>query len=99
MFCHPFSTILNADRIGDNFSCVHGITIGKTPKGRPTIGNNVSIGAGATVIGNVHVGDYAVIGAGAVVTKDVPNYAVVVGNPAKILKYLDNDVKSTNTRQ
>lgn len=86
MFYHPFSTMLNAEYIGDNFSCVHGITIGKTPKGRPHIGNNVSVGAGAIIIGNIKVGNNAVIGAGAVVVKDVPDFAIVVGNPARILK-------------
>lgn len=51
-----------------------------------TIGNDVWIGNGAKVLKNVHVGDGAVIGAGAIVTKDVPPYAVVAGNPAKIIK-------------
>ena len=47
------------------------------------------IGAGATILPGVCVGTYAVVGAGAVVTKDVPDYAVVVGNPARIVKTLD----------
>lgn len=48
------------------------------------IGNGVSIGANATILPDVNIGDYALIGAGAVVTKDVPKYGVVVGNPAKL---------------
>lgn len=51
------------------------------------IGNDVLISAGAFVKQGVTIGDGAVIGMGAVVTKDVPPYAVVAGNPAKIIKY------------
>ena len=51
------------------------------------IGNDVWIGEGAIIIGGKSIGDGAVIGAGAIVKKDVPPYAIVVGNPAKILKY------------
>ena len=51
-----------------------------------TIGNNVSIGSNATILGGITIGDYALIGAGAVVTKDVPLGAIVIGNPAKIIK-------------
>ena len=47
------------------------------------------IGAGATILPGVTVGKYAIVGSDTVVTKDVPDYAVVVGNPAKLLKYLD----------
>ena len=49
------------------------------------------IGAGATVLPGVCVGKHAVVGAASVVTKDVPDYAVVVGNPAKVIKMLDED--------
>lgn len=51
------------------------------------IGNDVWIGAYATIMGGVKIGNGVVIGAGAVVAKDVPPYAVVVGNPAKVIKY------------
>ena len=54
------------------------------------IGNDVWIGAYATIMGGVRIGNGAVIGAGAVVAKDVPPYAVVVGNPAKIIRYRFN---------
>ena len=47
------------------------------------------IGAGATVLPGVTVGAYAIVGAASVVTHDVPDYAVVVGNPAKAVKMLD----------
>ena len=47
------------------------------------------IGAGATILPGVSVGKYAIVGAESVVTKDVPDYTVVVGNPAKTVKKLD----------
>lgn len=87
---HPFSTILNEKQIGDNFRCKNNITIGNkndNDRLRPVIGNNVYIGANAVIIGDITIGDNVVIGAGAVVTKDTPSNVVVVGNPAKIIKY------------
>lgn len=47
------------------------------------------IGAGATILPGVTIGKYAVVGAAAVVTHDVPDYAVVVGNPARVTKILE----------
>ncbi len=51
------------------------------------LGNDVWIGANAVVLKGRHIGDGAIVGAGAVVTKDVPPYAIVVGNPARVVKY------------
>lgn len=51
------------------------------------IGNDVWIGGDVLLMSGVHIGNGAVIGAGAVVAKDVPPYAVVVGNPARVIKY------------
>ena len=51
------------------------------------IGNDVWIGVSAVIMNGIHVGDGAVIGAGAVVTHDVPAWAIVVGVPARVLKY------------
>ncbi len=56
-------------------------------KGDVVIGNDVWVGRGATILSGVHVGDGAVIGAKSVVSKDVPPYAIVCGNPARIKKY------------
>ena len=50
-----------------------------------------SIGSNATILGNVTVGEKALVGAGSVVTHDVPPRAVVAGNPARILRYLDEE--------
>lgn len=52
-----------------------------------TIGNDVWIGANALILPGITVGSGVIIAAGAVVTKDVPDYAVVGGNPARIIKY------------
>ncbi|WP_406833900.1 acyltransferase [Pseudomonas asiatica] len=56
-----------------------------------TLERGASIGANATLLPGVVVGEYAMVGAGAVVTKDVPPYAVVVGNPAKIIRVIDRN--------
>ena len=60
-----------------------------TSKGPVVIGNNVWIGDKATILPGVSIGDGAVIAANAVVTKDVPAYSVVGGNPAKVIKRND----------
>ena len=54
-----------------------------------TIRHNASIGANATLLPGITIGKYAMIGAGAVVTNDVPAHAVVVGNPANIIRYVN----------
>lgn len=54
---------------------------------KTNIGNDVWIGTRAMILGGVNIGDGAIVAAGAVVTKDVPEYAVVGGIPAKIIKY------------
>ena len=51
-----------------------------------TIGKDVWLGAGATILGGVTVGDGCIVGAGAVVTKDLPPYSVAVGIPAKVVR-------------
>ena len=48
-----------------------------------------SVGANSTILGGITIGKYAIIGAGSVVTKDVPAYALVRGNPAKVVAWLD----------
>ncbi len=57
------------------------------------IHNGASIGAGAVILPGITIGKKAMIGAGAVVTKDVPPFALVIGNPARIIKILDDKGK------
>lgn len=57
-----------------------------TMNGFVHIGNNVFIGTKCSILQNVCIGDHAVIGANSVVTKDVPAYSVVAGNPARVIK-------------
>jgi acetyltransferase-like isoleucine patch superfamily enzyme len=53
---------------------------------KTNIGNNVSLGSNATILGGVTIGDRAIIGAGSVVTKDIPANEIWAGNPAKMLR-------------
>ena len=76
--------------IGDDVTIYQGVTLGGTGKDvgkrHPTIGNGVTIGAGAKVLGPITIGDHCKIGAGAIVLRDVPPYCTVVGNPGRIVK-------------
>lgn len=56
---------------------------------KTTVGKGASIGANSTLLAGIHVGSGALVGAGSVVVKDVPKNAVVIGNPAKVIRYLD----------
>ena len=56
-------------------------------KGVTVVGHDVWIGVGATIMSGVKIGNGAVIGAKAVVAKDIPDYAIAVGNPAKVIRY------------
>jgi sugar O-acyltransferase (sialic acid O-acetyltransferase NeuD family) len=61
--------------------------------GNVTIGEGSQVGANATIIPNISIGRWCIVGAGAVVVKDIPDFAVVVGNPGKIIKYQKIDMK------
>jgi len=52
---------------------------------RSRIGRNASIGSNATILGGISIGEHAMVGAGAVVSRDVPDYAIVAGVPARII--------------
>lgn len=76
--------------IGDDVLIYQGVTLGGTGKDtgkrHPTVGNNVTVGAGAKVLGNITIGDYTNIGAGSVVVDDVPEHSTVVGIPGRIVR-------------
>jgi serine O-acetyltransferase len=84
---HGFATIISARRIGRDCWINQQVTIGYANRtDAPTLGDGVTVNAGAKVIGAVHVGDRARIGANAVVVKDVPPDVTVVGVPARIVR-------------
>jgi len=60
---------------------------------RTLIKKGASIGSGATILSNVVIGESAIVGAGSVVTKDVPANAIVAGNPARLLRYLETEMR------
>jgi serine O-acetyltransferase len=74
--------------IGDNVTLLQGVTLGgtslKKEKRHPTLGNNVTVGAGAKIIGGFTIGDNSRIGAGSVVVREVPPNCVVVGVPGRV---------------
>ncbi|KAA8815235.1 hypothetical protein EMB92_10830 [Bifidobacterium callitrichos] len=83
--------VISVYKAGKNLSVLPGAVIGKSSRGtrsetNATIGDDVLIGANATVFGPVHIGDHVMIGAGAVVFGDVPDYATAVGNPFRVLR-------------
>jgi serine O-acetyltransferase len=76
--------------VGENVTLYHGVTLGGTTldkgkKRHPTIGDRVTIGAGAKVLGAIEIGSDSRIGANAVVVRDVPANAVVVGVPGQVV--------------
>jgi serine O-acetyltransferase len=84
--------IVNSNAVlGDNVNLAPGVVIGQANRGKrkgiPTVGNRVWIGANAVVVGDIRVSDDALIGPGAYVNFDVPERAVVMGNPGSIVSY------------
>lgn len=75
--------------IGNDVLMYHGVTLGgktlESIKRHPTVGNNVTLGAGAKLIGNITIGDGCAVGANAVVTKSMPAGTVAVGFNARLL--------------
>ena len=84
--CHPFSTVVNAESIGDNVAIFQDVTIGVSAGQRPIIGNNVQIYTNSVIIGGIKVGDGVTIGACTLVNKDAPPHSVIVGIPGKLLR-------------
>ncbi len=87
-FCpiHSYSTIINGGaRIGRNCTVYHCVTIGVEKTGVPVIGDNVTIGAGAILMGGIKIGNNVNIGAGAIVVNDVPDNSTVVCEKARVI--------------
>jgi serine O-acetyltransferase len=85
--------------IGDYVTLYQGVTLGGTGKQggkrHPTLGNNIVVGVGASVLGAITVGEGARIGGGAVVVKDVPAYSTAIGVPARIVAARDPQTGTT----
>jgi serine O-acetyltransferase len=87
---HGMGVVIGSTAIvGDDVMMYHGVTLGgrslrRGAKRHPTIGDRVTIGAGARVLGDIEVGPDAQIGANSVVVKDIPAGAVATGVPARI---------------
>ncbi len=56
---------------------------------KTVVKKGASIGSGSTILANLTIGEQAIVGAGSVVTKDVPPNSIVAGNPARVLRYID----------
>lgn len=73
--------------------------LGYTKIGKITIGDNVFIGANATILPGVTIGDNSIIGANSLVTKSIPKNVVVAGNPAKVICKLDDYKKKHELKE
>lgn len=89
---HTQGTVLGARRIGSNATIFQQVTLGAKDcdlefrlELRPELGDHVTVGAGAKIIGGIRIGNSVTVGANSVVLKDVPDGATCVGIPARIL--------------
>jgi serine O-acetyltransferase len=87
---HGMGTVIGETAIvGDDVTLYQGVTLGGTGKEKgkrhPTVGNNVSIGSGAKLLGNITIGDNCRVGAGSVVLRSVPANSTIVGVPGHIV--------------
>jgi serine O-acetyltransferase len=83
---HVFGTTFSDKvKLGANNTILHGVTLGAVNGFYPTTGNNVYFGPGCCVLGGITIGNNVVIAANAVVTKDIPDNAIVAGNPSRVI--------------
>jgi serine O-acetyltransferase len=90
---HPHGTVIGAWTIGSNATIFQGVTLGAKHlvfdfdrSSRPILGDNITIGAGAKVLGGILIGSNSVVGANSVVISDVPPGSIVAGVPGKIIR-------------
>lgn len=101
---HYGNIIINTNVvIGENCNIAQGVTLGNTKRGKkvgnPRIGNRVWIGSNAVIVGGITIGNDVLIAPLSFVNFDVPDNAVVAGNPAKIISFNGSEEYITNTVQ
>lgn len=89
---HPVGIVIGRSIIGNNVTIYQNVSLGLRHSASsplddsyPTIGDNVTISAGAVLLGNIKIGNNSVIGANAVVLKDIPDNSTAIGIPARVL--------------
>lgn len=95
---HTQGTVIGAWRVGSNATIFQGVTLGArevdfsySEQSRPIVGDGVTIGSGAKVLGSLYIGDGARIGANSVVLNSIPSQALAVGAPARIVQRQQGD--------
>ncbi len=93
-FPHTQGTVVGARLIGSNATIFHQVTLGArkldmgfAPELRPELGDNVTLGTGAKILGGIKIGNGVTVGANSVVLADVPDGVLCVGNPARVVRY------------
>ena len=91
---HTQGTVIGAFSIGENVTIFQGVTLGSKQldfdyleANRPKVGNDVVIGSGAKILGGIEIGSGAVIAANSLVLESLPELAIALGVPAKVVKY------------
>jgi sugar O-acyltransferase (sialic acid O-acetyltransferase NeuD family) len=82
---HMGAVVGHESKIGGSVFVAHAVSV----SGSCTIGEGTFVGTNATILPRVKIGRWATIGAGSVITKDVPDFAVVVGNPGKVIRFTE----------
>ena len=80
---HTAAIVAHESSIGNSVFVAHAVSI----SGSVSVGDGALIGTNATLLHPLTIGRWAIVGAGALVTKDVPDYATVVGNPARVIRF------------